>query len=214
MKNSFRALLTTTLLTWIPSVYANGHGVFSQFQNDFIFSPSFDHFMACADIGCETRLTTGISRGEEAKIRALFGSVASPNEERRAISLALGLFELFVGRQDRIQTWGDLPKNTHLGNPVRSRQLDCFSESHNTLTYLLILADQKLIRFHSIGDIRRRGFLFDQHYAPVIVDRQTREDFIVDTWFLANASPAVLLPYSAWVEGNDAEYIALAKNRR
>jgi hypothetical protein len=215
MKKPLRALLVAGALFCLPNAHADDmHGVFAAFRDDFVFAPTFSHFMACADIGCETRLTSGISSGEANSIRALFASVSNAAQERKAISQALGKFELYVGRQEMINTWDDRAGNSNFGHVVNSRQTDCFAESHNATTYLLVLAGAKLLRFHTVGDIMRRGMLFDQHFAALIIDKSTKANFIVDTWFLANAYPAVIMPYDDWEDKNDDLYIKAAKALR
>lgn len=214
MKRSLSILLATGIFFCLPVARADHYGVFATFREDFVFSPTFANFMVCADIGCETRLTTGVSTAEAGDIRSLFAAVVNAAQERKAIALALGKFELYVGRQDKINTWDDRAGNSHLGKIVQSRQTDCFAESHNATSYLLVLTREGLLKFHSLGEISRRGILFDQHYAALIIDRATKENYIVDTWFLANAYPAVVLPYSEWKEKKEAPYLATAKSWR
>lgn len=211
MKRTVSLFLMAAVFFSLPVAHADHYGVFAQFRDDYDFSPQFTHMMICADIGCETRLKTGIEASEANDIRALFKSVTNAAQERTAISLALGKFELYVGRQEMIQTWDDRAGNSHLGKMVNSRQTDCFAESHNATTYLLVLAREGLLRFHSVGDISRRGMIFDQHFAALIIDRQTQENLIVDTWFLANAYPAVILPYAKWKNKEEAEYLKTAR---
>ena len=206
MKNLANFALLAGALFSLPAAHAGTHGVFSQFQQDYVFTPTFSQLMACADIGCESRVKTGIRAEEANVIRALFGGVTNAAQERRAIALALGKFELFVGRQEAVYTWGDLARNTHVGRALQSRQTDCIAESHNATTYLLILAGQGLLRFHSVADIVNRGFLVNAHYAASVHERGTGAHFVVDTWFLANAFPAVVMPYAEWKSGKEAAY--------
>ena len=131
-------------------------------------------------------------------IRYLFAADASPTIERESIRQAIALLENTVG--DITGTWRDLAGNVvGSGEPG---QLDCISESKNTTTYLRLLFDDGLLKWHDIEERQvRHPLIFNTHWTAVIVDRSNGERFAVDSWFLDNGQPPAIQPLSDWLSG-------------
>ena len=154
----------------------------------------------CHGYGCAWRDYVTLSEAEWKEVR---GAMAPPAPtaaaERAQIAGAIGLIERIVGArlgtaEDRAGTpfnWGD-PK-----------QLDCVDESINTSTYLHLLANAGLLRFHSVRELRRRtGFLrLSQHYTAVVEEKATGQQYAIDSWFHANGKPAEVVELDRWLAG-------------
>ncbi len=154
----------------------------------------------CHGYGCAWRDYVTLSEPEWQAVRGgMAPPAASAAAERRQIADTVGLIERIVGAklgttEDRAGTpfsWGD-PK-----------QLDCVDESINTSTYLHLLANAGLLRFHTVQEPRRRtGFLrLSQHYTAVIKDKATRRQYAVDSWFDENGKPAEVVELDRWLAG-------------
>lgn len=71
-------------------------------------------------------------------------------------------------------------------------QMDCIDESTNTRRYLDLLQERGLLRWHrAAGRAYRTPHLVDPHWAGQIVELETLDHYVVDSWFLDNGE----LPY-------------------
>jgi hypothetical protein len=48
----------------------------------------------------------------------------------------------------------------------------------------------------------RRRFFFAVHWSARIRERETKKVYVVDSWFVDNGRPAVVLPVEDWLAGN------------
>ncbi|UCE77333.1 MAG: hypothetical protein JSU62_03790, partial [Gammaproteobacteria bacterium] len=155
-------------------------------------------FFICTDYHCDTGETVTLSPSQWQSVRDLFISDASPAEEREFIRQAIALLETIVGAITG--TWRDMAGN--VAGAGKAGQLDCISESKNTTTYLVLMFDDGLLKWHEIGDRRlRHPLIFNLHWTAVIIDRSNGQHFAVDSWFLDNGQPPRIQPISDWLKG-------------
>jgi len=165
-------------------------------------SPAPQQFFSCTDYHCDTGKMVTLSASQWRAVRNLFTAGASPAEERAAIRKAIALLEHTVGALTG--TWRDLGGN--VAGAGEAGQLDCISESKNTTTYLQLLADDGLLKWHDIGERRiRHTLIFNAHWTAVIIERNSGKHFAVDSWFLDNGEPPRIQPLSDWLQGRDIE---------
>ncbi|MCP4041668.1 MAG: hypothetical protein GY731_06885 [Gammaproteobacteria bacterium] len=159
----------------------------------------------CYDYGCKSRGTASLNGEQWRTIRRLFlPSVETPVEERRRIATAVARLESLAGRQ--IGTTADLGGNaTGAGEPG---QMDCIDESTNTTTYLRLLQDDGLLRWHTVLERRMRNkWIFDVHWAAVIEELDNGEQYAVDSWFFENGREPVINPLEDWLANRgDPDY--------
>ncbi len=157
-------------------------------------------FSVCHGHGCEERTPVSLSPAEWARVAALFRPPpADAAAERRAVACAIGLLERLVG--PRTGTVADLGGTfPGLGRPG---QMDCVDEAFNTETYLRMLADAGLLRFHAPDGYAIRGYLVMgwPHATAVMRERGTGERWAVDSWFEDNGRPAHVVPLGRWMLG-------------
>lgn len=157
-------------------------------------------FQACADYHCDIRKPVVLNERQWWEIRSLFSPTRTAAEERQQIRAAIARMEQLVGEQTG--SWRDLARNG--GDGSEPGQLDCIAESTNTTTYLVLLAVDKLLKWHQVKERRRRNpWLFDFHWTATIMDTQTRQEYAVDSWFFANGQPPVIQPIEAWLAGQE-----------
>jgi hypothetical protein len=155
-------------------------------------------FRSCTDYHCDVQQRVELSVSQWQPVRELFTSVNTPSEERERIRQAIALLEKIVG--EITGTWRDLGGN--VAGSGQAGQIDCISESKNTTTYLHLLFDDGLLRWHEVGERQlRRRFIIAQHWTAVIVDRSNGERFAVDSWYLDNGHPPMILPLVDWLAG-------------
>ena len=182
----------------------NIYGVHLSLYDYFVFEPNFSHFLACAGSGCSKSVILFLKDKEIRALEAIFEKEPkSSQEEREKIALSLAYFEYFVGKNKDVNTWGDRGKNGTFFSIGSSSSLghDCIAESHNTLSYLLALQREGFLKFHKVKGLVHR---FPPHNAVIIeevadlVSHKPAFSYVVDTWFLNNAYPAVIVETDSW----------------
>jgi len=155
-------------------------------------------FHVCYDFECTSRQPVSLTDAEWLMIRRLFMPMpSSPDAERQRIRQAIALFETQVGRYTG--TSADLGENpAETGKPG---QMDCIDESTNTTTYLALLQDAGLLRWHTIGKrIMRRRWVFGQHWGASIMDTTDGQRYVVDSWHLDNGEPPFIQKIADWLD--------------
>jgi hypothetical protein len=86
-----------------------------------------------------------------------------------------------------------------------AHNFDCFDTTRNAASLLLILREWGLIRHHTVGDPRYRGnFLFGQtpHNTAVLIERTSRQGWVVDMWPRAYAELPDVMTVEQWLTEN------------
>jgi hypothetical protein len=165
-------------------------------------SPGQQSFFVCTDYHCDVGETVALTDRQWQTLRDLFAADASPAEEREGIRRAIALFETHVGAITG--TWRDLAGN--VAGAGQPGQLDCIAESKNTTTYLKLLFDAGLLKYHEVEPRQvRHPLIFNVHWAAVIRERGSGARFAVDSWFLDNGHPSEIVPLDVWLHGYEPE---------
>ena len=164
-----------------------------------------DNFSVCYRYGCTQITSTSIDKKSWLNITKVFDEPDySPEYERALLAEYIGNIERIVGRNTQTQydQGGTFILFLNASNS-RSEQMDCIDESTNTLSYLKMLDNQGKIKKHKIvGFVTRGGLLSGYpHTAVLLVERQTKDKYVIDSWFYDNGRPAVVVPYEAWKIG-------------
>lgn len=142
------------------------------------------------------RTTIAIDASSWAHVQDEFEGVNSAGEERDATRDAVRRFEVAAGEQT--PTWQDRPRSTPIFGT--SGQLDCIAESNNTTTFLCLLRQEGLLRFHEVlrPEFRTQYLLFDPHRSALIRERGTGTVYAVDSWVGAAGEAPIVQEYRAW----------------
>lgn len=162
--------------------------------------PVLDGFDMCHGGSCAEVSRVSLSESEWQQIRALFYPFSDDAEtERKRIAEAIGVMERIVG----IKTATHTDRGGTFGNSSFPGQLDCNDEAANSTTYMKLMQSSGFIRQHEILDIKLRGFFFRgwPHSTAAIMEKQTGQNYAVDSWFYDNGKPAVILPLDVWKSG-------------
>jgi hypothetical protein len=86
------------------------------------------------------------------------------------------------------------------GDPT---QMDCVDVATNLTSYLLVLDRHKLLRHHSVGPVivkedLRRGFSGWPHYAAILKEAKSGQQYAVDGWLLARGVPPEIVETEKW----------------
>lgn len=162
--------------------------------------PSRLEFEICQGGGCVQSDRLSLTEAEWDNVMRLFTPRPEHAEaERAAIAQAIGLLEDIVGT--KIGTTAD--RAGTFNNSDYLHQQDCNDEAINSTTYMRLMQQAGLLRFHEILDTRTRKFFFTgwPHSTAAIREFGNRAEYAVDSWFYDNGAPATILPMALWKEG-------------
>tara|TARA_B100001939_G_scaffold317864_1_gene304839 strand:- start:887 stop:1585 length:699 start_codon:yes stop_codon:yes gene_type:complete len=166
-----------------------------------------ERFFVCHGYGCRYYVPVGLAPGEWERVKGAFSPAAqSPAEERQQIKQAIALMEKLVG-----------PKSGTAKDEGRARllnlaprgQMDCVDEAFNTSTYLYLMRQAGLIRWHRLGKPVSRGNFLDgwPHNSATIQELDAQGHvrdgghYVVDSWFHKNGAPPEIVPVPLWLDG-------------
>lgn len=194
---SFKLLLCSFM---IFSLHA--HAALSDINRIYQQIPAVHGFEVCTGGGCAEVKQVSLTDDEWQSIASIFANarmVSNAEQERDLIALAIGAFESIVGTKTSTAT--DLAGT--FGNSDYPGQLDCNDEAINSTTYMRLMRQNGLLKFHEVEDTRTRNFFFTgwPHSAAVIHETASGERFAVDSWFYDNGFPATIVPFNVWKSG-------------
>jgi len=160
-----------------------------------------EHVRICHAYGC--LVEADIVYGEPAlrDIGKMLAVAVDAQNEREILALAIGRMYAIAGEQSDIH-------NDRGGNYADANtpgRMDCIDHSTSTTRLLKLLAARGYLRWHQVlaADVRYFALLFPSHYSAVIEETRDGEAprFVVDSWFVDNGKPAVILPLADWKKG-------------
>lgn len=163
-------------------------------------APTPRNIPVCSGYGCANIDTVRLDEAEWRAVRARFHPRAdSPAAERRLIAGAIGQLERSVG--PKTGTEGD--KGGTFPGMFEAGQMDCIDESTNTTVYLRLLVAENLLHWHEVGPDATRGyFLFGwPHTTATIREKNSGDEYAVDSWFFDNGVEPVVIPLKQWRAG-------------
>jgi hypothetical protein len=178
------------------------HADFSDIARIYRQTPYVHDFEVCAGGGCAELKHVSMTHDAWQTVVSVFtqaGELKDAAQERVLIAQAIGVMESVVGTLTDTAT--DLAGT--FGNADYPGQMDCNDEAINTTTYMRLMRNYGLIRFHEIEDMRTRNFFFNgwPHSTAVIRETASGARFAVDSWFYDNGFPATIVPFSKWKSG-------------
>lgn len=145
----------------------------------------------CRGYGCRIKDQVTFNKREWRYITApLQTTPRNAADERERLRWVIGRFESAVGARNG--TSADWP-GTYM--KLGDDQMDCSDESVNTSLYLLMLDQQKLLRYHTVGKAAGR---FPPHLTAVVIEKNSGQPFALDSWFHFNGVRAEVVPLDEW----------------
>ena len=143
-------------------------------------------------------------RFNEAGLSALGNQLLSAvdaEKEREILSVAIGQLYAWAGEVSDIRN----DRGGNFADDYKPGKMDCIDHSTSTTRLLKMLDARGYLRWHRVGeiDVRRRIFVVIEHYSAVIEEKSDGVPvrFVVDSWFVDNGEPAVILPLDEWKKG-------------
>lgn len=136
------------------------------------------------------------------EVQRLLALADDDESERALLSQALGRLYRWAGEQSDV---GHDRGGNQWDGEVYGR-MDCIDHSTSTTRLLRLLERRGWLRWHRVLEpVRRTRFVLGQHFAAAVETVGTGEAparFAVDTWFMDNGEPAVILPLESWLRGD------------
>ena len=178
----FRRLLSGLALVWACAVGAD------------------EVVPVCYGYGCIAQVQITFSEAQLREIGHQLSVAVDAENERKLLAAAIGELYGWAGQQSDI-------KNDRGGNYADGHspgKMDCIDHSQSTTRLLKLLEARGYLRWHRVlaPDVRSRIFL-TVHWTAVIEEKTGGEAarFVVDSWFVDNGQPAVILPLAEWKVG-------------
>lgn len=158
-----------------------------------------EEFKVCFGFGCKSSQWVRLNEVEWGQVKSLFNQVTDARTERRRIKEAVAMMETLVGQYS--PTHRDIGRNWLFSNykaAPRTGQMDCIDESLNTTTYLKLMENIGVLRYHLVQRRAYRNNFFAQHWAAEILDIATGQNYVVDSWFRDNGELPYLVKGESW----------------
>lgn len=172
--------------------------------DDFsVTKPAGTTVHVCSAYGCKQQTRFRFTDADMAELRTIMKKNAkdqSAAEERRAVAYAIGWIERRVGAAigtDKDREGMDFAAS---GDPT---QQDCVDEATNTTSYLLVLANNGLLKHHTVGtpfakDQLWRGVSGWTHWTAVLKENDGGKKYAVDSWIYANGENPAVVETDKW----------------
>lgn len=165
-----------------------------------IQDPVPTRFSICYNHGCENADTIGLNHSEWQAVQKIFKpSAKNAAEEQNRIAHAIALIEQITGNM--VGTSND--KGGNLEGMFKQKQMDCTDESTNTDTYLTMIENDGLLKWHKVEDLSTRypSIISWPHTSAVIRELETNQKYVVDSWFFDNGKPPAIVKLETWKDG-------------
>jgi hypothetical protein len=157
----------------------------------------------CYGFVCRRRQVLDFSAGDRiALTRILTAGRSSAAAERRAVQKAVVWFDRrmgpVLGTSKRVAR-----ADFRAGDDQHN--FDCWDTTRNVTSLLLVMQEWGLLKFHTVGNPRYRGntlVLQTPHNTPVLMERATHAEWVVDMWPRGYAQPPDVMPVEQWVKEN------------
>lgn len=155
----------------------------------------------CFNYSCISKWQVEFDAPRLQEILKFLGEATTPEEEREHLGLAVGRLYALAAEQAPI---GNDRGGNYSDGGVYGR-MDCIDHSRTTTRFLKLLEQNNGLRWHKVLEPARRGIIF-QHFSAVVEvlhepEKIPPERYVVDSWFVDNGKPAVILPLAAWMQG-------------
>lgn len=154
----------------------------------------------CHGYSCFVQDEIHYSSAQIAAVGQRLNATVDAPAERKILAKVIGQLYAWAGEQSDV-------KNDRGGNYADGStpgKMDCIDHSTSTTRLLKMLEANGFLRWHRVSaiDVRYWALVFPAHYSAVIEEKaEGGGHFVVDSWFVDNGQPAVILPLDEWKKG-------------
>ncbi len=173
-----------------PEIYLNSYAV---------SAPNMQRLFVCHGYECRLKTAIALRAHELDQIRKLMApGQAGPAAERAAIATTIAWLEDRVAPIAGTAADRDYRDLLSGSDPA---QLDCIDEAANSTSYMMVIRNLGLLKYHTIGHPISKGFLLDGRYPHVtalLLENETGEPYAIDSWIFANGEEPVVMTLQDW----------------
>jgi hypothetical protein len=162
----------------------------------------------CFNYGCATQATVRFSAQQLNSVKETLAGAHNASEERTLLAQVIGTLYAWAGKQTPIHA----DRGGNFADAGVQGAMDCIDHSTTTTRFLRLLEQHDALHFHHVIATSRRGWIF-QHLTATIeelppatasaasatsVTAAQRPRFAVDSWYVDNGKPAIVLPLAEW----------------
>lgn len=172
----------------------------------------------CYNYGCLSEDDVLYSDAQLRRVQELLGDGFDAVHERALLGVTVGWMLGWAGLQTPISA----DRGGNFADDDVYGRMDCIDHSTTTTRLLQLIERRGWLRFHRVlaPALRTNFFIFD-HYSAQIEEVEKVEyaeksvpaderpgRYVVDSWFVDNGQPAVVMPLENWLagEGPDVEH--------
>lgn len=157
----------------------------------------------CHGYGCIVQDEIRYSEVQLAQVTSQLSAAVDAENERKLLALVIGQLYAWGGEQSDI-------RNDRGGNYADGHapgKMDCIDHSTSTTRLLQLLAELGALHWHRVltPEVRHFLWVFPAHWSAVIEELAAGDSvpqhYVVDSWFVNNGEPAVILPLADWKKG-------------
>jgi len=155
----------------------------------------------CHGYGCQSLAEIYYDDGQLASVGEKLGAAEDGETERATLADVIGELYGWAGLQSDIHN----DRGGNYADGTVPGKMDCIDHATSTTRLLLLLENLGLLRWHRVvaPELRHWAWVIPAHYSAVIEEKMAGEvgRFAVDSWFVDNGQPAVILPLDEWKKG-------------
>lgn len=155
----------------------------------------------CHGYGCLVEAEVNFSKARLREIDRELAVAVDAENERKILAVVIGRLYGRAGEQSDIRN----DRGGNYADAGMPGKMDCLDHSTSTTRLLRLLEARHALRWHRVlePEVRNWAFVFPAHWSAVIEEKTDREParFVVDSWFVDNGQPAVILPLEEWKKG-------------
>ncbi len=159
----------------------------------------------CYGYSCVAQVDVRYSSGQLGDLRRQLFSAVDAADERKMLAEVIGGLYRWAGQQSDIHN----DKGGNYADGHAPGKMDCIDHSTSSTRLLGMLERLGYLRWHRVLVPEPRYLLgiIATHWSAVIEEKlQNTTDgeaarFVVDSWFVNNGEPAVILPLDEWKKG-------------
>ncbi len=167
-----------------------------------------DSVSVCFNYGCVTQATVKFSAQQLSRVTQTLAAAHDASEERTLLAQVIGTLYAWAGEQTPIHA----DRGGNFADAGVQGAMDCIDHSTTTTRFLHLLEQHDALHFHHVIATTRRGWIF-QHLTATIEElplatasavsatsttAAQRLRFAVDSWYVDNGKPAIVLPLAEW----------------
>jgi hypothetical protein len=162
----------------------------------------------CYNYGCLSQSKVVYTDAQLRQVGGLLADAHSAAHERARLGVAIGWMLGWAGEQSPISA----DRGGNFDDEAVYGRMDCIDHSTTTTRLLRVLEQHGLLHFHRVMDsVKRTRLLLFDHFSAQIEEKAPAEDgsgaarYVVDSWFVDNGQPAVVMSLDKWLAGGDAD---------